>query len=52
MKRYFYVLLILFSVGGLTACNTTEGFGQDVGAAGEEIEETAREAKEEITDDD
>ena len=50
MNRYFYAMLAMLSLGGLTACNTTEGFGQDVEAAGDQIEETARDAKEKITD--
>jgi entericidin B len=52
MHRNFFVLLTLLSLGGLAACNTTEGFGQDVEAAGDEIEDAARKAKEEMTNDD
>lgn len=36
-------LAALVGMSGLTACNTVEGFGEDVEAAGEEIEETAAE---------
>jgi predicted small secreted protein len=52
MNRSSFVLFTLLSLGGLTACNTTEGFGQDVEAAGDEIEEIARNAEEEMTNDD
>lgn len=39
-------LLALFLVGVATsACNTTRGFGQDVEATGEAIEETAEDAR-------
>lgn len=50
MKRFYYLTLALLSLGTMAACNTTEGFGQDVEAAGDQIEETARKAKDEITD--
>lgn len=38
-------LLLLFA---LSACNTTQGFGEDVEAAGDAIEETAEEAEDEL----
>lgn len=45
-----YRLLITLSLlASLSACNTIEGFGEDVGAAGEAISETAEDTKEEIT---
>jgi predicted small secreted protein len=34
----------LIGAASLTACNTVEGVGQDVEAAGQTIEETAQEA--------
>ena len=37
-------LAALVGAASLTACNTVEGVGQDVEAAGEAIEETAQEA--------
>jgi len=37
------VLAALVGASSLAACNTVEGVGQDVQAAGEEIEETAEE---------
>lgn len=36
-------LAALVGAASLTACNTVEGVGQDVEAAGEAIEETAQE---------
>lgn len=35
------LLLSLLFLGGLTACNTMEGVGEDVEATGEAIEEEA-----------
>ncbi|MDO8825843.1 entericidin A/B family lipoprotein [Methylophaga sp.] len=37
--------LSLFFILGLTACNTIEGAGRDVEAAGSAVEESARENK-------
>lgn len=40
------VILAIAAVGLLAAaCNTIEGVGEDVGAAGNAIEETAQDAK-------
>ncbi len=39
------IVLIGFSAGSLTGCNTVEGAGKDVKKAGEVIEETAEDAK-------
>ena len=48
MSRYLMILLAaLFSVG-LAGCNTMQGAGEDIEAAGEVIEETAEETEEEI----
>lgn len=47
------VCMLAFTVamlGTLTACNTTEGLGQDVEAAGDMIEETAEETEDELED--
>lgn len=42
MKRLTaLILLALFSVGTLTACNTMKGAGQDVQKVGEKVEEAA-----------
>ena len=46
MSKKTTPLIALAAVAGtlaLSACNTVEGVGQDVEAAGETIEETARE---------
>ena len=52
MNRLIIALLTVMLVGGISGCNTTEGVGKDVEAAGEEIQETARDVKDEITDND
>lgn len=42
MKRLAYLLLLsLFSMGTLTACNTMAGAGEDVQEAGEALEDEA-----------
>jgi len=42
MKRFMALMLIaMFSVGTLSACNTTKGFGQDVEKVGDKIEGAA-----------
>lgn len=42
MKRLIIVMLLaMFSVGTLTACNTMKGAGQDVQKAGEKVEDAA-----------
>lgn len=42
MTRKFALLVALF---GLAACETVEGFGKDVQAGGQAIEETAEESQ-------
>ena len=45
-KRLIAAGFLAASVGGfLTACNTVEGAGKDIEAAGDEIQEEANEAK-------
>ena len=45
MKRLIALLLLaLFSIGTLSACNTIAGAGKDVQKAGEKVEETAEKA--------
>lgn len=39
--RILYLMLLSLVGFAAAGCNTTEGFGQDVEEAGEEIEETA-----------
>lgn len=41
-------LVQAFMAFGLSGCNTTQGLGEDVEAAGEAIEETAEEAEDEL----
>ena len=41
MKRVLPTLLLLCVTLALSACNTVEGAGRDIQAAGEEIEEAA-----------
>ncbi|MBF6024981.1 entericidin A/B family lipoprotein [Lysobacter niastensis] len=42
MKRSIaLMLLVLFSLGILTACNTVAGAGKDVQKAGEKVEDAA-----------
>lgn len=42
MKRLVYLMLLsLFSMGTLTACNTMAGAGEDVQEAGEALEDEA-----------
>lgn len=44
MKRLIpLLLLVLFSAGSITACNTVEGVGKDVQKVGEKVEEKAEE---------
>lgn len=38
-----FALAALVGAGGLAACNTVEGAGEDIQIAGEEVEETAEE---------
>ena len=46
MKRLIsLVLLVAFSSGFLTACNTMKGAGQDVQKVGEKVEDKAEDCK-------
>ena len=43
MKRLFALLLLaMFSMSALTACNTMAGAGKDVQKVGEKVEEAAK----------
>lgn len=43
MKRLIVLMLLaMFSVGTLTACNTVKGAGQDVQKVGEKVEDAAK----------
>ena len=41
----FAIMALLTGVGSLAACNTTEGVGKDIKAAGNGIENAAEKAK-------
>lgn len=43
--RTFIVVLSLFTLLALVGCNTTEGVGRDIEAAGDSLEDAARDAK-------
>lgn len=46
MKTQFLTLVAaLLTLLGVSACNTIEGMGRDIGASGEAIEDTAKENK-------
>ena len=44
IKTPLIALAALFAAGSLAACNTVEGVGEDVQAAGQAVEQTAEEA--------
>ena len=50
MKKLAIAFIALASIPALTACNTIEGIGKDVGAAGDKVAETAKDVKEDIED--
>lgn len=43
--RKLFVILSAFGALTVAACNTVEGVGEDVQAAGQAVEETARDAQ-------
>jgi entericidin B len=45
LRKLAWLALLACTVGGLSACNTVEGAGKDIEAAGEEIQEEAGDAK-------
>ena len=46
MKRLIALMLLaMFSMGTLTACNTVAGVGKDVESAGDKIEDKAEDCK-------
>lgn len=45
LERYLFPAAMLVITLALFACNTTEGVGKDIEAAGDAIEDTARDAK-------
>lgn len=48
MKSIYALLVGLVSLGGLAACNTIGGAGEDIQAGGEAITDTAEEVQTEI----
>jgi predicted small secreted protein len=42
------LILILTATLGLTACETVEGFGRDVSAAGDQIEDASEETQQQM----
>jgi predicted small secreted protein len=44
-RKFLITVAALFALLGLTACNTIEGMGKDIGRAGNAIEDTAKKAK-------
>ncbi len=45
LRLLFVFTVFLMLQGGLTGCNTIEGAGKDIRAAGRAIEDTAEKAK-------
>jgi predicted small secreted protein len=45
MKAIYAMVVGMFLMGALSACNTMEGIGQDVKAAGGKVEGEAKEHK-------
>ena len=45
MKKTAVIAAVLVTAFGLAACNTVEGAGKDVKAAGTAVENTAKDAK-------
>ncbi len=39
LRRLAFLLMLGMTAGSLSACNTAEGFGDDVESAGDEVEE-------------
>lgn len=44
-KKLVFILSMFALVGGLTACNTMHGFGQDVERGGEKIQKSSDDVK-------
>lgn len=44
MKK-IWMILVMLGVISLTGCNTIEGAGEDIGAGGDAISDTAKDAK-------
>jgi predicted small secreted protein len=44
MRRLFLLILMSAGLTAVAACNTVEGVGEDMQAAGDAVEETAQDA--------
>lgn len=52
LTRRLAALALTFGfAGGMSACQTVEGAGEDIESVGEAVDETANEVEEEIDDD-
>lgn len=49
MKKLSAIALAVVLLPALAACNTFKGFGKDVEATGEAVEEVAQDVEDEIT---
>jgi predicted small secreted protein len=45
MSKLLTILAATVALLGLSACNTIEGMGKDIGKAGDKIEEAAKKSK-------
>ncbi|MGB5247476.1 MAG: entericidin A/B family lipoprotein [Woeseia sp.] len=48
MKTFFYMMILMAFGLSMTACNTTRGFGEDVEATGEAVQDVAENTEEQI----
>jgi predicted small secreted protein len=51
MNTHLKLVFLLLGLLGLAACNTTKGFGQDVEATGDAIEDTAEDVQDDMNED-
>lgn len=48
MMNKLLTLMLLFTIGGLSGCNTIEGAGKDIQSGGEAVSESARDVKKDM----
>lgn len=48
MQHYLYTFISMMLILALGGCNTMEGIGRDIGAAGDAIRETSRDTKDKM----
>ncbi|MGB5580237.1 MAG: entericidin A/B family lipoprotein [Woeseia sp.] len=48
MKTFFYMMILMAFGLSMAACNTTRGFGEDVEATGEAVQDVAENTEEQI----